>query len=221
MKQTLFFALVLSSLVISGCKKEDVVATDLGYGYYPTTLGSWVEYQVDSIWKDEEFGEYDSVSYRLRQRIESAFIDAEGRQAWRVQRSVQDTSGTWRVRDVWSTTANGIIAELTEENERRLKLSFPVRLGRAWDSNVFNVNPELEVGYEEVDVAWSVNGLSFDSTALVQNTVPANPVDRRDLVERYAKGIGMVYKQWEETNTQMTGTRGFKVTMVAVDHGTN
>jgi hypothetical protein len=142
-------------------------------------------------------------------------------QAWRVQRSVQDTSGTWRVRDVWSTTANGIIAELTEENERRLKLSFPVRLGRAWDSNVFNVNPELEVGYEEVDVAWSVNGLSFDSTALVQNTVPANPVDRRDLVERYAKGIGMVYKQWEETNTQMTGTRGFKVTMVAVDHGTN
>ncbi|HOZ41049.1 MAG: hypothetical protein IPN62_04625 [Flavobacteriales bacterium] len=221
MKQTLFFALVLSSLVISGCKKEEVVATDLGYGYYPTTLGSWVEYQVDSIWKDEEFGEYDSVSYRLRQRIESAFIDAEGRQAWRVQRSVQDTSGTWRVRDVWSTTANGIIAELTEENERRLKLSFPVRLGRAWDSNVFNVNPELEVGYEEVDVAWSVNGLSFDSTALVQNTVPANPVDRRDLVERYAKGIGMVYKQWEETNTQMTGTRGFKVTMVAVDHGTN
>lgn len=221
MKQTLFLALVLSSLVISGCKKEEVVATDLGYGYYPTTLGSWVEYQVDSIWKDEEFGEYDSVSYRLRQRIESAFIDAEGRQAWRVQRSVQDTSGTWRVRDVWSTTANGIIAELTEENERRLKLSFPVRLGRAWDSNVFNVNPELEVGYEEVDVAWSVNGLSFDSTALVQNTVPANPVDRRDLVERYAKGIGMVYKQWEETNTQMTGTRGFKVTMVAVDHGTN
>ena len=221
MKQTLFFALVLSSLVISGCKKEEVVATDLGYGYYPTTLGSWVEYQVDSIWKDEEFGEYDSVSYRLRQRIESAFIDAEGRQAWRVQRSVQDTSGTWRVRDVWSTTANGIIAELTEENERRLKLSFPVRLGRTWDSNVFNVNPELEVGYEEVDVAWSVNGLSFDSTALVQNTVPANPVDRRDLVERYAKGIGMVYKQWEETNTQMTGTRGFKVTMVAVDHGTN
>lgn len=221
MKQTLFLALVLSSLVIIGCKKEEVVATDLGYGYYPTTLGSWVEYQVDSIWKDEEFGEYDSVSYRLRQRIESAFIDAEGRQAWRVQRSVQDTSGTWRVRDVWSTTANGIIAELTEENERRLKLSFPVRLGRAWDSNVFNVNPELEVGYEEVDVAWSVNGLSFDSTALVQNTVPANPVDRRDLVERYAKGIGMVYKQWEETNTQMTGTRGFKVTMVAVDHGTN
>ena len=221
MNKYVFIGAILALGALQACKKDDDVKVDLGYDYFPTTVGSWVDYQVDSVWRDDEFGQYDSVSYQLRQLIESAYIDAEGRQAWRVHRSVRDSSGTWRVRDVWTTTANGITAELTEENERRQKLSFPVRLGRSWDANVFNTSPELEVGYEEVDVPWSVNGLSFASTVLVRNIVPANSIDRRDLVERYAKGVGMVYKQWEETNTQVTGTRGFKVTMVAVDHGTN
>ena len=51
---------------------------DLGYGYYPTEVGSWVEYQVDSLWRDDRFNILDSVSYRLRQLIESEYVDLEG-----------------------------------------------------------------------------------------------------------------------------------------------
>jgi hypothetical protein len=221
MNKTLALTGLLALGILSSCKKEEDVKVDLGYGYYPTAVDSWVEYQVDSVWRDEEFDQYDSSSYRLRQSIQSSYIDAEGRQAWRVHRSILDSSGTWRVKDVWSTTKNGITVELTEENERRLKLSFPVRLGRSWDVNVYNTVEELEVSYTEADVPWNVNGLAFDSTALVQNTLAANPFERRDLEERYAKGVGMVYKRWEETDTQTGGTQGFRVTMVVVAHGTN
>jgi hypothetical protein len=191
-------------------------------------VGSWVEYQVDSLWRDDRFNILDSVSYRLRQLIESEYVDLEGRAAWRMHRLVQDTAGNWMVRDVWSTTVNGIAAELTEENERRQKLTFPVRIGRAWDINVYNTVPELSVAYTEVDVPWAVNGLSFDSVAHVMQTVPANQVIRRDFEERYAKGVGMIYKRHVETNTQtvfqpnqppVVQVTGFRMSMVVVDFG--
>ena len=213
--------LIVTVLLITGCSKaEEVDPVDLGYGYYPTKVGSWVEYQVDSLWRDDRFNIRDSVSYRLRQVIESTYTNPEGRMAWRVHRMVQDTAGTWRVRDVWSTTVNGISAELTEENERRQKLTFPVRFGRTWDINVYNTVPELTVSYNEVDMPWTVNGMTFDSTAQLLQTVQANPIVRRDFEERYAKGVGMIYKNWVETNTQVGGTEGFYFTMVAVAHGT-
>jgi hypothetical protein len=187
-----------------------------------------VEYQVDSLWRDDRFNILDSVSYRLRQLIESEYVDLEGRAAWRMHRLVQDTAGNWMVRDVWSTTVNGIAAELTEENERRQKLTFPVRIGRTWDINVYNTVPELSVAYAEVDVPWAVNGLSFDSVAHVLQTVPANQVIRRDFEERYAKGVGMIYKRHVETNTQtvyppnqppVVQVNGFRMSMVVVDFG--
>lgn len=213
--------LLASLLALTSCKKEEEPTVDLGYGYYPTVVGSWVEYQVDSVYREDAVPRYDSVSYRLRQTIESAYLDAEGRQAFRVHRSVLDTAGNWNIRDVWTTTANGITAELMEENKRRQKLAFPVRLSREWDVNVYNTDRELEVAYTEVDVPWSVNGISFDRTALVENTVAANPVERRDWVERYAHGIGMVQKRWVETDTQGGEVTGFFLTMTVVAYGQN
>ena len=230
MAKTGILMLALAVVFFTACKKEEAPPVDLGYGYYPTKVGSWVEYQVDSLWRDDRFNILDSVSYRLRQLIESEYVDLEGRSAWRMHRMVQDTAGNWSVRDVWSTTVNGIAAELTEENERRQKLTFPVRIGRTWDINVYNTVPELAVAYAEVDVPWAVNGLSFDSTLIVRQTVPANFVARRDLEERYAKHVGMVRKSQVETTTQFVNVPGQPPqlrlvgtwwTMEAVDHGSN
>lgn len=221
MRPRTLFIVFATVLVLTSCTKDEEPAVDLGYGYYPTVIGSWVEYQVDSVYREDAADRYDSVSYRLRQTIESAYLDAEGRQAYRVQRAVRDSAGNWVVRDVWTTAANGITAELTEENKRRQKLSFPVRLGREWDVNVYNTDRELEVGYTEVDAPWSVNGMSFERTALVVNTVPANVVERRDWLERYAHGIGLVQKRWVETDTQGGQVRGFFLYMTAVAYGTN
>jgi hypothetical protein len=221
MRTVPFLFLAAMVLVLGSCKKEEKPIVDVGYGYFPTTVGSWVEYQVDSVYREDAVGRYDSVSYRMRQTIESAYVDAEGRQAFRVLRSVLDTAGEWYVRDVWTTTVNGITAELTEENKRRQKLSFPVRVGREWDVNVYNTDRSLEVGYVAVDAPWSATGLAFERTALVENTIPANVVERRDWMERYAHGVGLVQKRWVETDTQGGLVRGFYLNMVAVAYGSN
>ena len=217
-------ALALLVLLLAGCRKEDPVIRDLGFAYFPVALGTWVEYQVDSIWRNDDLGVHDSVSYRLLERIEEHYTDPAGRPANRILRYVRNEEGEWQVRDVWTSTRDERAAELTEENLRRLKLSFPVRNGRRWDMNVYNTEQELEVAHREVDRPWSVNGLSFDSTVVVRSTVEPNAIIRRDFEERYAKHVGMVEKTWVETNTQFPPTgparvRGFWLRMTVVDHG--
>lgn len=228
---------VMATLVLSaGCKKEEVKEPDLGYAYFPTKVGAWVEYQVDSLWRDDRAGIRDSVSYRLRERIMEHFTDLQGRPSQRIHRFVLDEQGQWVVRDVWAATMDAYAAERTEENYRRLKLSFPIRPGRTWDINIYGTgaaqdpqdDDELMVGYEEIDEPWSNSSLSFERTVLVKNTVPANFVVKRNFEERYADGVGMVNKYWEETNTQtvqqpggnyVVEVKGWRLRMTAVDHG--
>lgn len=218
--------LCATSLVIasSGCKKEEAAAPDLGYGYYPRSLGSWVEYQVDSSWRDDPSAVSGSVSYRLLEKVVQYYTDDEGRACQMIHRFVKDADDNWVVRDVWTTTRNSTAAEMTEENLRLLKLTFAVNNGVSWDINVLNAEDELEVAYREKDTPWSAGDLSFEKTVLVKNTVPPNIIDRRNFEERYAEGVGMVSKYREETNTQFDQQGqpevvGWRLDMVAVAFG--
>ena len=224
-------------LLVAGCRKDEpAVEPDLGFGYFPTALHSWIEYQVDSLWQDDASNVLDSVSYRLKERIEEYYTDDEGRLCHRIHRYVLDGEGNWVVRDVWTATLGTTVAEATEENLRRLKLVFPVDEGTSWDMNVYNTEDDFTVSYEEVDVPWAANGLNYASTLLVMNTIPPNFVEKRNFEERYALGVGMVSRYREETNTQVIFPEptpgnpnpaarvevvGWRLNMVAVAHGTD
>lgn len=219
-KRYLLLAFGIMALVCGSCKKDEPEPVDLGYDHFPRKVGAWIEYEVDSIIRDDSFSVNDTVSYHLLEKVVETYTDPAGRQAWRIHRFVGPGDGTWTFRDVWTSTMDAFYAEVAEENMRRLKLSFPVRVGRTWDSNVYNTEGELTVAYEELDQPWSAMGLSFASTALVVNTVPANIIERNEFVERYAKNVGLVYRQREVASIQTaTGYVGWKWTMTAVDYG--
>jgi hypothetical protein len=217
-------------LLLAACKREDAPAPgDPGLGYFPIDVGTWVEYQVDSVWRDDLVGVHDSLSYHLLERIEEHYIDPAGRPAQRIVRHVRDEAGAWVPRDVWMSTRSAQQAEKLEENERRLKLSFPLRTGRKWDVNILNTRPPWEVEVEELDVARTVHGLTYDRTVALRNTVPANLITTRDLFERYAYDVGLVEKRWTEWERQPVygpggqitafTTRGFDLRMRAVAYG--
>jgi hypothetical protein len=218
-----------SALLLVACaKSEEATPVDMGYDHFPTEVGKWVEYQVDSMWRDDVVQVHDSITYQLRVEVAEAYTDPAGRSARRIERYVKNTNGEWVIRDVWTATRDERAAELTEENKRRLKLAFPARNGMRWDCNVYNTDAAQEVMIEQAGQPWSANGLSFESTLVVRNTVPANLVVRRDLVERYARGVGLVERRQEETTTNFTYppneppvpvVRGFRSRMVVIDHG--
>ena len=211
--------LLLLPMVVAGCRKEDPEEVDLGYGYYPNVVGSWIEYQVDSIGRDDAQGVHDTASYRLKEKVVEAYVDPEGRLAYRIHRMVLNAEDVWVVRDVWTRTKDNFYAEATEENLRRLKMSFPVRDGRAWNMNIYNVEEEVEVAHRQVGVAFSIGGYTFPKTTLVQSTFEPNFVDTLIFQERYADAVGMVYKHVQVTNTQFNGTQGTYLTMALVAYG--
>ncbi len=229
MKQR-FIIGVVAALLLAGCAKEKQPApVDLGYDYFPANVGAWVVFQVDSLWRDDQAGLLDSVSYLLREQVVEQYTDPEGRTAYRLLRSVQDNEGNWVPRDVWTFTVSNTAAEQTEENKRRLKLSFPVRETRSWDVNALNTDDELLVAHRNVGLPWSSGSRTYGETVLVRNTMPPNLVVTRNYEERYAKGVGLVSKYWEEMirNTTYPPNQpplvrevGFRLNMLALDHGT-
>jgi hypothetical protein len=214
---------------MGGCRKdEDAAPVDLGLEYFPTRIGHYVDYQVDSAWRDDHVGIQGSVSYVMREVLTEETTDAEGRPAQRIERYVRDSAGVWQVRDVWTQTRDERRAERTEENLRMLKMVFPPRDGQFWDLNIYNTEDPFELTYEAVDVPWSTDSLAFDSTSLVESTFFNNLVDTMLHEERYAKHVGLVYKRWVKSNTQsvfqppfppIVETKGNYLTMKAIGHG--
>lgn len=234
----LLFALGLS---LSSCYDEDLSGIDLGYNYYPLELGNYVIYEVDSVWRDDIIGPIGAgqLSYVLRDRNESIFVDEEGRDAIRVERQRQVPSG-WVMKDVWSRVTVMEFAEQSEENVIFIKHNFPIREGKVWDGHaratpqsirqfykVENIPFDWDYTYVDVDMPYSINGMTFDSTVTVQQ------IDRPAAFgisifsqEVYAKHVGMVYKKLMVYNVQQSAgnpdgrdTIGYEFEMRAIDFG--
>lgn len=222
MKRALLLLIPAALLAASsGCKRDDAPApVDLDHDYFPTDTGRWIEYQVDSTWENDVTGVSGTVSYPLRVKVTEDFSDPEGRPAQRLVRYYLDsTTQSWYPHDVWWQVRSTTQAERAEENKRRIKLIFPPRTGQYWNTNATNTDAPYELTYEEVDVPWSVNGLSFDSTVLVKTTYPDNAVITNTYYERYAKHVGLVYREVDSTNTQASGVRGTWYKQTITGHG--
>ncbi|MBK7384779.1 MAG: hypothetical protein IPI81_15825 [Flavobacteriales bacterium] len=227
MKMPLRFLLLIMGVALLGaaCNKDQAEGEDLGYGYFPRKVGAWIEYQVDSMWRDDQAGVRDSVSYRLKEKVVEAYYDPAGRLSWRIHRFILNANDEWVIRDVWTSTSDNFYAEVAEENVRRLKLSFPVRSGRKWDLNVYNSEAELEVAYREVGQAWAGPVITFPRTVLIKNTVGPNFIIKRNHEERYALDIGLVSRYWEEMESQpdtagILRVVGWRLNMAAIAYGT-
>ncbi len=219
MKHGIYLLLITATTLVlpGGCKKDEpAAAVDLGHAYFHSTIGSWIEYRVDSM---RVVGQAVSEwSYDIREVLTENFSDLEGRPAQRIIRYTRDSSGMWQPKDVWWQTRDMVRAERSEENMRRVKLVFPPRYSSFWNTNATNTSEPFELTYDEVDVPWSVNNLSFDSTVLVIGTYETNVVNSKIYMERYAKNVGMVYRQVDSSETQGTIDR-WKVVYTATSFG--
>ncbi|MCH7605309.1 hypothetical protein IID24_04970 [Patescibacteria group bacterium] len=196
-------------LFLASCKKDDPIVVDVGYGYFPVEIGSWIIYDVDStVWDDfDKISIVTNYKYQIKEVIESSYLDAQGRETLRWERYKRDSvTGPWVIKDVWVVNKTASTVEKVEENIRFIKLVFPVNLSKIWDGNAANTMEEWDYQYTEIDAAKTVGGLSFDSTLTVLQQ-DFNPWIYYDYFEEYyAKNVGMIYKKalhWEKTDANL------------------
>lgn len=242
MKQTTLISVVASCLLLSSCYLEDTNLPFIGYEYFETDLGHFVEYKVDSVWQDDPVGSigFAEAHYFLREVNESNFIDEEGRKAVRLERFWKQTeTAEWSIKDVWHRVRTEKVAEQNEENIVFIKHNFPVQEGKTWDGNKKNTLQSLQEAYRQtaipevwdytymnVDQPYSINGFTFDSTVTVlQMDRPAIFGLNVFAQEVYAKHIGLVHRQLRVFDIQQNPTDpngrdtvGFVFEMVVTDY---
>ncbi|MBK8362723.1 MAG: hypothetical protein IPL24_03310 [Bacteroidetes bacterium] len=214
----------LTAFTWYSCKKESVEAPALSYNYFPTESGKYIIYDVDSIYHSETDNNNDdsvfSYHFQIKDKIDSSFVDLEGR-VNQVRLRYHRNSDTlpWQLTEVWTQYLSSTSAYLTEENIKYHKLSFPINATITWNGNDSNTEEELYYYdyFHESDV---LNGLSFDSTLSVIQIDENNFVETIYGNEKYAAGVGMIYKEHNDlgkTNGQVV--KGLEYKMVVVEYG--
>lgn len=199
-----FFALTIVAIsFVQSCKK-DSVSVDFHYDYYDLTEGRFAVYDVLEIRHDQGATiKHDTSIYQLKTVIGDTIIDNAGRIARKFFRYKRvNSSQEWVFSDVWTTIISDNRAELVEENQRVVKLVFAPTVSKSWDINAFNSFPKLEAYYRDVHKSTLVNGLSYDSSIVVEQEDFFTLVDYKRKFEVYAKNVGLVRKYYKDLNIQ-------------------
>ncbi len=200
-------------LLLNSCKKELVNSDQFLYtSYFELETGKFIEYDVMEITHDENASiQNDTSYYQLKCVIEDTFTDNAGRLAFNYVRYKRTNSTEpWVQADLWSTTIFNNKAELVEENQRIVKLVFPISEFTTWNANQFNTDAKLNCSYDELHVAKVINGFSFDSTLVVEQEDKRNLIEFKRKYEVYANRVGMVKKYYKDLQISNFDTLNIK-----------
>lgn len=236
------FALVLM-IGLNACSSEidQVDDIDAGYDYYPLELGrEWV-YQSDSIIVLRSGTMRDTLISQIREVVVDTLRNLEGNLLYKLDRFIDKSgNGVWKRMNSWYVLKDHTKVVRTEENIPIVKLVFPLTEGLKFRSNLF-LNDEIksEVGGEFIEVyeGWypQVNSLKASvpfqnetlSVAQIQVANIDEFIDLRQVIEYYAKGIGLVRKEMTIYDTDgnnpdnpwdLKAKKGFKHTLQLISY---
>lgn len=204
--------------VASGCKKnQEAEDIDLGYDYFPNKVGTYIEYEVDSI----HYGiNVDEVHFYLREELVNEFIDQQNQLAVRVHRYKKfNLADEWELKDVWVQKKTPTSAERVEENIRFVRMVFPINDEQRWDGNAYNTDNAWEHQYVSIDNSTSVSGFNFSKTLTIRQRNSINLIDQEKASETYAKNVGLISKSFLDLTFQDLIIVGNDVEWTLLDFG--
>lgn len=223
MKNSLYIISLL--LIISySCKKdkEDYIAPDIGHDYAGLEVGKYVVYDVDSFFYDDNSGTIDTAKYQIKEVVDSKYEDLESEEAFKIIRYRKDNdTSNWVLIDVWSSKITQTNFQKTEENVKYVKLIFPVKMNATWNGNSMNNQGNMQYEYTSADNTESIGGNSLSMVLTVLQNENLNLIDQELFQEKYAKGIGMVFKKsMDLTRSGLSAPwSGYDITMTLSSYG--
>lgn len=185
------------------------------YEYFPLKIGKYVIYLADSIVYDFAPGGasiQDSSRTYIKELVSDTVRDQLGALVYVIERyERQSEAAPWVFNSLVFAGRNQTQAIRIEQNWRFLKLIFPLDRRSEWDGNIWiDKNREIEIAGERmrpfsnwayevdsIDIPAQIGQFSFDSTLLVTEADDENVIERRFSRSRYAKNIGLVWReQW-------------------------
>lgn len=214
-----FSALAALVCLFAACDNHQLVPSDpLGesqYAYFPLQIGKYRIYQVDSIVYDFQpggSGVLDTSRVFVKEVATDTLRDNQGNLLFLIERYERASeTEAWLYKSTGTASLNKSQAIQTEDNWRYLKLVFPMDPRSKWDGNLWiDENREIEIAGERIrpftnwayevdsiDIQAVVGQFVLDSTLLITEADDVNVIERRYSKARYAKHIGLVWReQW-------------------------
>jgi hypothetical protein len=217
--------LLLVVFFVPSCKDEqDDFKADYEYEYYPLDSGRYIIYDVDSItyrWQPTVGTDYvqyrDTIRYQLKEFYAGEFFDSfQGNLKYRIEYSKRKNENEpWQNDRVWYALKTSTSLQRQEDDLRFLKLVFPPRQDYTWDgtslipkTGIYEFLTDWKFKYVDVGKPLSVNGKDFEKTLTVThiNTGESNLLEYQYSKEIYAKGVGIIYKDWDKIEKQLVGS---------------
>ncbi|HVZ57995.1 MAG TPA: hypothetical protein VG870_15145 [Chitinophagaceae bacterium] len=250
--------LLLAASLLNSCKKQtETFTTEPLDDYLPLQVGKYITYRLDST-VFVNFGKVEEIhKYQVRFVIDAEVTDNLGRPGYRVYRYISDSAGTqpWTPDQTLFITPVSNQVELTEDNLRYIKLHLPIKDGFSWKGNhylptnpygplysfsnddamgdwdfTYNGSPAATESIEDQTYTDVLTVGEDDESYNVPVIDPSSYAARTFSVEKYAKSIGLVYRElimWEQ-QPNPTGNPpnvvydpyrvGFGIRMWMIDH---
>ena len=241
-------ACLLVSLFSCSDKSEEFVTEPLS-DYLPLQPGKYITYRIDSLVFVNFQRDIETHSYQVKHVVDTEIKDNLGRPSYRIYRFLRNADGTgeWVNNGSYFVTPLPDKIETIEDNQRFIKLHAPLREGYNWDGNSYlHLDPYESFGfdysgymknwdynYDSFNSAFEYNGNTYNDVWTVEEedysdnypvTKPEGAGGKIKAVEKYAKNIGLVYREFiiVEYEPNTTGPdpyyKGFGITMWMVDH---
>jgi hypothetical protein len=235
-------------LMLASCKKEsETFQTASVSDYFPMQVGKYITYDLDST-LFTAFGQTQIViHYQAQDRVDAQITDNLGRPSYRIVRFIRkNDTEPWVARNTFMVTPTENSIEYNENNLRFIKLKLPIVQDYSWKGNSYlPTNPyasfdfanedfmsDWDYIYDSIGVPLTINTVTIDSTLKVaqidytNNDPVAQPdgyAERTYSVEKYGKGIGLIYKEflhWEyqPPASASPGYSGFGVKLSITGH---
>lgn len=213
MKYFSLYLLVALSLFLS-CKdgNTDEQEIDLGYNYQPLQVGAEWLYKVDSFAYDDNSGStsIDTFNYWYKEVIaQKLFTNTdETEHTFLINRFFRySDSAEWNQANSWRILQSNARVEKIEENISFIKLLFPLTSGKKWNGNMANSRNRENYYIVWLDAPYA----SYEQTCKVEQFKEKNLVEEITREEVFARNVGLVYKVSDSLNTQVKGTRGYRL----------
>jgi hypothetical protein len=203
LKNSIFIA-VCSCILFFSCAKKKIPDSTalLGLDYYPTTIGKYVIYNVDSTIYNSLTQDTIVSKYQIKEKITDRFTDNEGQDALRLERFIKKYNPTkpydsiaWTIKEVWLVNATSKSIQVVEGNVRFTKLIFPIQQSASWDGNAKNTIGEWLYSYEYIDKSEVIGTKQLDNVLSIKQKNYRTLISYQNYAEKYAKGVGLVYRE--------------------------
>ena len=210
--------LIISLFICLSCGRESITP-ELGLDYYPIETGTYRIYDVEETTYLNKVPT--TETYQLKESIiESGSLDQTSF-LLRIEKRANSGESWASIKSIYLYQTNHIL-EYRDDNISKIAMSYPVRVGRTWDGNALNNDPEQIYHYDK----GSNNGFEVDQIKVVLRDLPPNIVEQDQRYEIYGKGIGLIERRFTVIEYCQIGCssanepeNGVVLTQVLVEYG--